>query len=94
MCFLAHGPPPDRCTEDGAVWHVIHLCHNKACLNPFHLCWGLSVRHNQSMLNLPLITARVEAPWVKNPTIRKVHASMHLHEAMMESLIGGGLGLG
>ena len=91
VCYFAHGPPPHRCSEGGAVWHVVHLCHNKACLNPFHLCWGLSVQHNQSMLNLPLIKARVEAQVGNNCTYRQVHASMLLHEAMKETLIGGDL---
>ena len=88
VCYLAHGPPPQRCSEAGEVWIVVHLCHNRACLNPFHLCWGLSLRHNQSMLNFPLIKARVDAH-EGNITSRKVHASMHVHEALKETLIGG-----
>jgi hypothetical protein len=45
VCWCSWGPPPamsgpaGRASTRGAM-EVVHLCHNKRCLNPLHLAWG------------------------------------------------------
>jgi Zinc-binding loop region of homing endonuclease len=43
VLLATQGPPPP--SEEGTVGHdkplvCYHTCHNKACLNPFHLAWA------------------------------------------------------
>ena len=42
ICWMEHGNPPSPPAGERGPMHVVamHLCHTKACINPFHIVWG------------------------------------------------------